>query len=133
MSKLYEQYLKLKNSNSNKIYLFKCGVFYYFLDEDANKISEKFNLKLLPFTSEIYKCSIPVSRLDFYISEFQKLNIDFEIIDNKYSKIENYTDYLNNETVKNIINKILVLDLNDITMKQCYNILEDAQKKLKSI
>lgn len=133
MSKLYDQYLKLKKEDSEKLYLFKCGTFYYMLDEDAKKISENFPLKLLPFTEDIVKCSFPITRLGYYIAEFQKLNFDFEIIDNKYSKIENYQDYLNNENLKNIINKILELDLNNITMRQSYDILEDLQLKCKSI
>lgn len=133
MSKLYEQYLKLKKENSSKVYLFKCGTFYYFLDEDAQKISKIFPLKLLPFTEDIMKCSFPVSRLGYYIGEFQKLDIDFEIVDSKYSKVENYSDYLNNENLKSVINKILELDLNNITMKQAFNFLEDLQNKLKQI
>lgn len=133
MSKLYDQYLKLKKEDSKKLYLFKCGTFYYMLDEDAKKISENFPLKLLPFTEDIVKCSFPVTRLGHYIAEFQKLNFDFEIIDNKYSKIENYQDYLNNENLKDIISKILNLDLNNITMRQSYDILEDLQLKCKSI
>lgn len=133
MSKLYEQYLKLKAQENNKVYMFKCGTFYYFLAEDAKKISETFPLKLLPFTENICKCSFPVSRLGYYISEFQKLNINFEIIDNQYSKIENYNDYLNNEKLKVIIKNIIDLDLNEITMKQAFNILEDLQIKCKNL
>lgn len=133
MSKLYEQYLKLKAQENNKVYLFKCGTFYYFLDKDAKKISELFPLKLLPFTADILKCSFPVTRLGYYISEFQKLNINFEIVDNKYTKIENYSDYLNNESLKSVVNKIIELDLNNITMKQAFNILENLQIKCKNI
>lgn len=133
MSKLYEKYLKLKAQESNKVYLFKCGTFYYFLDEDAKKISEIFPLKLLPFTEDVFKCSFPITRLSYYICEFQKLNINFEIIDNQYNKIENYSDYLNNENLKSIVNKIINLDLNNITMKQAFNILEDLQDKCKNI
>lgn len=133
MSKLYNQYINLKNNNSNKVYLFKCGVFYYFLDADAKKISDLFNFKLLPFTGEIFKCSIPVSRLGYYISEFQKRNMEFEIIDNQYSEINNYNDYLNNEQIKHLLKQILKIYLNNITMKESYKILEDFQTKLKNI
>ncbi len=133
MSKLYEQYLKLKKQDLNKIYLFKCGTFYYMLDDDAKKISENFPLKLLPFNNEILKCSFPISRLEHYILEFQKLNFDFQIVDNNYSKIENYSDYLNNENVKNIISKIVKLDLNNITMRQSFDILQDLQLKFNEI
>lgn len=39
MSKLYNSYLELKEKNSNFIYLFKNGVFFIALDEDAIKLS----------------------------------------------------------------------------------------------
>lgn len=133
MSKLYDQYLYLKKNNNKTVYLFKAGVFYYFLDEDAKKISELFNLKLLPLNETVLKCSIPVSRLGYYISEFQKMNINFEIIDNQYAKIENHNDYLKNEQLKSVLKKIKDLDLNNITMRNCYDILEELQIKLKEL
>ena len=40
MSKLYEKFLELKKANNNKIYLFKSGIFYIGLSEDAKVISE---------------------------------------------------------------------------------------------
>ena len=44
MSKLYEQYLKLKNENPKKLYLFKSGLFYIALEDDAVALSDKFKL-----------------------------------------------------------------------------------------
>lgn len=35
MSKLYDKYLELKKKDESKMYLFRCGNFYIFLDEDA--------------------------------------------------------------------------------------------------
>ena len=46
MSKLYEKYLVLKQRETNKLYLFKSGIFYLFLDDDAKKVSSLLNLKL---------------------------------------------------------------------------------------
>ena len=40
MSKIYNKYLELKKENDDKFYLFKCGNFYIFLDEDAERINE---------------------------------------------------------------------------------------------
>ena len=39
MSKLYNNYLALKKENESTLFLFKSGIFYIFLDEDATKIS----------------------------------------------------------------------------------------------
>ena len=38
MSKLYTKYLEKKNINKDKYYLFECGMFYIFIDDD-----ERFN------------------------------------------------------------------------------------------
>ena len=40
MSKIYNEYLRLKKDDSNKLYLFKSGKFYIFLGEDCDLINE---------------------------------------------------------------------------------------------
>ena len=35
MSKMYQRYLEFKKINPNQIYLFKSGIFYLFLADDA--------------------------------------------------------------------------------------------------
>ncbi len=37
MSKMYQRYLEFKKINPNQIYLFKSGIFYLFLADDAKK------------------------------------------------------------------------------------------------
>ena len=44
MGRLYLKYLKKKDENREKYYLFKSGIFYIFIDEDAIRIS-----KIVPF------------------------------------------------------------------------------------
>ena len=39
VSKIYMEYLKRKKIDSDKYYLFKSGLFYIFIDEDAKYIS----------------------------------------------------------------------------------------------
>lgn len=56
MSKLYEKYKNLKSENATKLYLFKSGIFYIFLDEDAIKMSNLLNLKLTNLNETIVKC-----------------------------------------------------------------------------
>lgn len=49
MSKIYDKYLELKSSSdcvSNTLYLFRTGLFYIFIDNDARLVSNLFNLKL---------------------------------------------------------------------------------------
>lgn len=59
MSKLYEKYKSLKSENNDKLYLFKSGIFYIFLDEDAKKMSNFLNLKLTNLNESICKCRFP--------------------------------------------------------------------------
>ena len=42
MSKLYMKYLEKKNIDKNKYYLFECGMFYIFIDDD-----EIFNIEIV--------------------------------------------------------------------------------------
>ena len=58
MSKLYNQYLKLKSDTKEKniIYLFKSGIFYICLDEDARKMSDIFDFKITPINEDVVKC-----------------------------------------------------------------------------
>jgi len=80
MSKIYEKYLKMKLNDKNKIYLFKSGIFYISLGEDANVLSEKYNLNLLPFNKEIDKCGFPIKSLDKYLKMFDSDNLNYEVV-----------------------------------------------------
>ena len=53
MSKLYLEYLKRKRIDESKYYLFKSGLFYIFLDEDARNISKITPLKALNILNEL--------------------------------------------------------------------------------
>ena len=46
MSKLYTKYTKLKEKNPNTVYLFKAGIFYLALGEDAIRLSVSLKLNL---------------------------------------------------------------------------------------
>ena len=100
MSKLYVEYLKLKSENTDKLYLFKSGIFYIAIEDDAKKLSELFNFKLTNLNNTVMKCGFPQKRLEFYIDKLNSLNILFEIVDLNYSKVDNYSDYLNNNKNK---------------------------------
>ena len=71
MSKLYQTYVALKVQDSTQLYLFKSGIFYIFLDDDAKLISSLFNLKLTNLNSAIMKCGFPTSQLEKYSNLFK--------------------------------------------------------------
>ena len=71
MSKLYDKYRKLKTSENhtpNTLYLFKTGLFFIFIDEDAKIISELLNLKLCNLNETIVKCGFPCNSLQKYLN-----------------------------------------------------------------
>ena len=133
MSKLFEKYLELKNAEKNRVYLFKSGIFYIALAEDAEKVSKLFNFKITNLTDTVTKCGFPESKLEYYSTLLSQNNIDFEVVDLKYSKIENYSDYLNNIKFKNIINVLTELDLNNISFRESFNILEKLSEEARNI
>ena len=132
MSKLYEKYLQLKKENNNTIYLFKSGIFYISIQEDAEFLANEFSFKITNLNEEITKCGFPQTRLGYYIQRLQEKNIKFQIIDPKYEKVQNNEDYINNENIKRIINEIIQIDLDDTSYKEAYGLLEKIQNDVKS-
>lgn len=133
MSKLYVEYLKLKSENTDKLYLFKSGIFYIAIEDDAKKLSELFNFKLTNLNNTVMKCGFPQKRLEFYIDKLNSLDILFEIIDSNYSKVDNYSDYLNNNKIKDIIKSIIQIDMNNISFKESFEFLEKTKTELENI
>lgn len=69
--KIYNYY---KTNDPNKYYLFKWGIFYYFISDDAEYFSLKYNFILTSFGSTV-KCGFPVKSLEKYLYLFNKENI----------------------------------------------------------
>ena len=81
MSKIYERYKELKGRDPDKMYLFKCGKFYIFLDEDCEKINEYIVLKKVSFCKSVLKCGFPINALEDYMRVFNNHHLNIEIID----------------------------------------------------
>ncbi len=133
MSKLYSKYIELKNNNSNSLYLFKSGIFFIALQDDARLLSEELNLRLTNLNEDVIKCGFPISREEHYIRLLQAKEIEFQIIDNTYGVIQNYSDYMNNTKLKEVIHKILDINFDEITFKEAYEILRSTNASLKEI
>ena len=103
MGKLYSKYTKLKQENPDIAYVFKVGIFYIFIDEDAKYINSVLGLKLTPLNDTIFKCGFPVSKLSKYTSLLEENKIKFQIVDNNLSVISNTDDYVNKNIVKSIL------------------------------
>ncbi len=131
MSKLMKQYNELKKEDASSIYLFRVGIFYNILNEDAKLINEKLGLKITDLGPSIFKCGFPVSQLDKYIILLKNLKIKYKVIDNLPNS--NVNDYMKNIEIKKILNKIADLDMNNTTFQQSFNILLDIKNKLEKL
>ena len=133
MSKLNDKFLSLKNSNKDTLYLFKSGIFFIALNEDATKLSEIFGFKVTNLNDTVTKCGFPAKRLEYYSSLLDKMNIKFEVIDANCQKVENNSDYINNLNFTSIIDKLVKIDFDNITFKEAFDILYDLSEKSKQI
>lgn len=132
MSKLINQLNELKKHDASSIYIFRVGIFYNTLNEDAKILNEKLGLKLTSLSPEIIKCGFPISSLDKYTKKLDELQLKYKVIDD-LPKNTNIEDYTNNIEIKKILKKIKDLDMNNTTFQQSFNILLDIQNKLKKI
>lgn len=126
MSKLLKQYEELKKKDPKKVYIFKVGIFYNILNEDARLVSKVIGLKLTDLGPEIVKCGFPVATLEKYTNLLSEHKIKFEVISNQASSYQN-------ASYEQIIKKIQNIDLENTTCKEAFDILYNIQQNLKNI
>ena len=132
MSKLFDRYTELKRNNPNKYYLFKSGIFYIFIDQDAIHMSPILNLKLTHLNEKILKCGFPINNIDKYSSIFKTLQLDIDIVESNPS--QNSQPIKCNEFILNIDTKKFLQDISSInpyslSIAEAFQYLEDIQKK----
>lgn len=161
MSKLYEQYLKLKYQDPEKLYLFKSGIFLLALEDDAINLSKKLNLKLTNLGNTCIKCGFPECRYKYYAEQLNLLNINFTVIYSELKKehqiktfsekdvsqknVErtHFVDFNmctveiskqnNTNEALELIHEIADLDINNLTLKNSFDKLYDFHMKSKKI
>lgn len=109
MSKIYSEYLKLKEKNSNKLYLFKSGKFYIFIADDCDLINEYVVLKKVKFTNNILKCGFPKESLNDYLRVFKNYKLNVEIVDEITSSVEDIIRNIDTITPIEALNKLKIL------------------------
>ena len=129
MGKLYTKYKSLKGKDTSMLYLFRSGIFYIGLDEDAKKLTETLGLKLTNFDGNTVKCGFPSNSLETYLTKLQDSNINFRLIDNSFDTIESPEAYLNSMNIKKIIETLKNIDMDSTSPKETYDVLY----KLKDI
>lgn len=136
MSKLYTKYKELKhfsNPTEKKLFLFKSGIFFLFIDEDAKIASSLLNLKLGKLNEEIVKCGFPTSSLEKYTNLLKYSGYKLEIVDINDNQICSSNDYLHNVAIQNIIENILKIDIDSLSISEAYDFLYHIQKDLNFI
>lgn len=128
MSKLLKQYEELKKKDKNKIYIFKVGIFYNILNEDAKVVNNAIGLKLTDLGPNIVKCGFPVSNLEKYTNLLKSKKIEFKVINTLTS-----SNNQNTSSYGSIIKQIQNINLDNTTCKEAFDLLYNIQQKLKNI
>lgn len=130
MSKLYDIYSSLKSNESNSdktLYLFKSGIFFILIDEDAKIASKILNLKITFLTENIVKCGFPISSLEKYSSLLQLTDYKFQIIDTSSNINYSLKNYSLNENIRNFLLQVSDLDTNNLSVKDAYEVLDNLK------
>lgn len=122
MSRLYKQYSYLKKKDEAKAYLFKVGIFYIFLDQDARRIAPLLNLKCTKLTDTIEKCGFPVNSFTKYEQLLKENNILFGVIEDEPCLA---TD--DSIKIQKIKHKLEQVQLEKITPIDAFDILKEMK------
>lgn len=133
MSKMYKRYVELKKENSSKIYLFKSGIFYIFLDDDAKKMSAVLNLRLTSLNADVLKCGFPVNNLEKYLSLLKNSGYDVNLVENINTTPISPKNYLLNSSIHDLLNDISIIKVDELSIKEAYSLLESLCNKSKKI
>ena len=131
MSKLYKKYIILKIQDTSVLYLFKTGIFFVFLDEDAKLVSSRLNLKLTNLNQDIVKCGFPVSQLEKYTKLINNANLSFKIVDFSRDVVFSPQEYTIDEKVHNLIKKISQTNSDEISISEAFEFISDISRESK--
>lgn len=133
MSKLHSIYLDFKKQNPDTLLLFKSGIFYLALDQDAIYLSELLNLKLTNLNNTVQKCGFPCNSLDKYLRLFKACNLNIKIIEIDKNTAYTLKDYEQNTAYLEILNLIKKVDINTLSIPEAYAFIENLKKKVDDI
>lgn len=133
MSKLFEIYKNLKQDDSETLYLFKSGIFYIFLDNDAKIINKILGLKLTNLNDKIVKCGFPSNSLQKYIGLLDSTNYDIKIIDTSNTISYTVNDYNLNTEIRKLLQNISNIDTEMLSISEAYSLLNDLKDAAQKI
>ena len=137
MSKLFEIYKNLKQNDNETLYLFKSGIFYIFLDNDAKIINKAFGLKLTNLNDKTVKCGFPSNSLQKYIRLLSSANYKIKIIDNSTNTSFKFKDFIISADNLELLKTISNVNEDNLSIKDAFefisNIKNNAIKILKGV
>lgn len=133
MSKLYNTYLELKKKDEEIIYLFKSGIFFIALDDDAYTLSKFFHFKITNLTDTVVKCGFPCSSFDKYSNLFLLHHLKVKIIELNNKVIYPLNDYTQTITITELLNDIKSIDINTLSIQEAYQFIENLKNKVNKI
>lgn len=133
MSKLYNTYLALKKQDSQTIYLFKSGIFFIAIDDDAHALSSTFDFKLSNLNSDIVKCGFPCSSFYKYYSLFQSHNLTVKIIEPDTNTSYGVNEYKQKKDITKLLEFINSIDIDNLSVYKAYKLIEDLKSKVAEI
>lgn len=132
MSKLYSKYLSLKKENDSTIYLFKSGIFYLFIEDDAKTMSPLLQLKLSNLSPTVFKCGFPVTSLEKYLPLLEKLGKKIEIIDLEKNLMLPPKEFVLTQEIRNFIFYLSSQDSNTLSIKEAYSFIDEVVTQSKN-
>lgn len=136
MSKLYDNYLNLKATEedaNNTLYIFKSGIFFIFLDNDARIASKLLNLKLTYLTEDIIKCGFPINSLEKYTNILNKTSYKIKIIDTAKNYVYTFDDYKLDKKIEELLSVINSVDINSLSVKEAYDFIDFLKEYTQNI
>ena len=133
MSKLFEIYKNLKQNDSETLYLFKSGIFYMFLDNDAKIINNILNLKLTNLNEKVVKCGFPANSLQKYLKLLNCIDYNIKIIDNCNAVAYTINEYNLNAEIKELLQDICNIDIENISVFEAYSLLNKLKNEAQKL
>lgn len=131
MSKLYSKYLSLKKENDSTIYLFKSGIFYLFIEDDAKTMSPLLQLKLSNLSPTVFKCGFPVTSLEKYLPLIEKIGKKVEIVDLEKNLALPPKEFVITKELKYFILYLSSQDSNTLSIKEAYEFIDEIVTQSK--
>ena len=113
-------YKNLKSQEPNLIYLFKTGIFYLFLDNDAKTVAPILNLKLTNLNQSTLKCRFPCSSYDKYSVLFKMHDLKIKIIETDNKIMYNLKDYNANVMIRNLLESIKSINIDTFSISDVF-------------